>query len=435
MLAFLPILCGDIPWSASGLMRCFEIVAPEGTLVNATFPAAINRAPLGTGWTIGNLASQCLSQMLDRAFEFRSNVQASCCGTFDFACVAGVDQRAERPIPFLNVVMETVAGGYGARPARDGINTGGSFCIPMGRVPDAEITELLYPLLILWRREEQDSGGAGRQRGGSSCAVAMTPHGTSIPAHVIMASSGKATAQNPGLAGGYPGNLGHDLIVHGARVDAQFASGSLPTSLSELSGNVEISQCYAQSVLEPGDVLYMNCQGGGGYGDPILRDPQSVGRDYGEGSISLASGRDVYGVVLQEDGTVDSSATTKRRAQIRDSRRREMTVGSPLQGTADIEGGQPIDDNLTLASAGEGTRIACRHCAQVLGDEANVLHVGVLEGESCLAGPIVRSQPGLFIDAPVAFRQLICPGCGVALHTSIAPKGQIGTVNGFAVSY
>jgi N-methylhydantoinase B len=74
MLAFLPMLAGDIPWSAGGLMRCFDIVTPEGTLNNATFPAAVNRAPLGTGWIIGNLAAQCLSEMQECAGELLRDV-------------------------------------------------------------------------------------------------------------------------------------------------------------------------------------------------------------------------------------------------------------------------------------------------------------------------------------------------------------------------
>lgn len=434
MLAFLPILCGDIPWSASGLMRCFDIIAPEGTLVNATFPAAINRAPLGTGWMIGNLAAQCLSQMLDREFEFRKNVQASCCGTFDFACVAGMDERPETPVPFLNVVMETVAGGYGARPTHDGINTGGSFCIPMGRVPDAEITELLYPLLVLWRREEKDSGGAGRQRGGTSCAVAMTPHGTSLPANLIMSTSGKATAQNPGLAGGYPGNLGHDVIVQGAGVDHMLARGELPGNLDELSGTAEATQCFTNGMLSPGDVLYMNCQGGGGYGDPILRDMAMVAQDFSDGLLTTKAAKDIYGVVLNNIGSVDSDASTALRVEIRQTRLRNMVIGSMLDGRADVANGRPIDDNMTFVSNGSGSTICCKHCGQTLGDHDNVLHVGVIEGESSLAGPIVRSDPAHFLSEPVAFFQHVCPGCGTAVQTSIAPKNSKPTVSGFAVA-
>lgn len=434
MLAFLPILCGDIPWSASGLMRCFDIIAPEGTLVNAIFPAAINRAPLGTGWMIGNLVAQCLSQMLDREFEFRKNVQASCCGTFDFACVAGMDERHETPVPFLNVVMETVAGGYGARPMHDGINTGGSFCIPMGRVPDAEITELLYPLLVLWRREEKDSGGAGRQRGGTSCAVAMTPHGTSVPASLVMSTSGKATAQNPGLAGGYPGNLGHDVVVQGAGVTDMLARGELPGDLDELSGTAEATQCFSHGMLSPGDVLYMNCQGGGGYGDPILRDPAMVAQDFSDGLLTAKAAKEIYGVVLNNHGSADPGASTALRAEIRQARLRDMVIGSMLEGREDVANGRPIDDNMTFVSDGYASKICCKHCGQTLGDHDNVLHIGVIEGESYLAGSIVRSDPQRFVSESVAFVQHVCPGCGIAVQTSIVPKNSKLTVSGFAVA-
>lgn len=433
MLAFLPILCGDIPWSASGLMRCFDIVAPEGTLVNAKFPAAINRAPLGTGWMIGNLVAQCLSQMLDRQIEFRDNVQASCCGTFDFACVAGVDERPEQPVPFLNVVMETVAGGYGARPTHDGINTGGSFCIPMGRVPDAEVTELLYPLLVLWRREERDSGGAGRHRGGTSCAVAMTPHGTSLPAHVVMSTSGKAVSQNPGLAGGYPGSLGHDVIVQGAGVDAMLARGVIPGDFTELPGEAEATQCFATSVLAPGDVLYMNCQGGGGYGDPVLRDVGLVEQDLQDGLISSRAAREVYGVVTDDGGSVDRAASAVLRAEMKTARLRDMKVGVLLDGRAEEEG-RPIDDNLTLVGSDAAVHICCRHCGQALSGPDQILHLGIVEGPSSLAGPIVRSDPKHFVDEEVVFLQHVCPGCGTAIQSSIVPKEGNHIIGGFAVA-
>ncbi len=434
MLAFLPILCGDIPWSASGLMRCFDIVAPEGTLVNATFPAAINRAPLGTGWMIGNLAAQCLSQMLDREFEFRKNVQASCCGTFDFACVAGVDERGEQPVPFLDVVMETVAGGYGGRPTHDGINTGGSFCIPMGRVPDAEVTELLYPLLVLWRREEQDSGGAGRHRGGTSCAVAMTPHGTSLPANVVLSTSGKATAQNPGLAGGYPGMLGNDVIVHGAGVDKMLAMGKLPNKLGDLLGNAEATQCFATDILAPGDVLYMNCQGGGGYGDPILRDATMVAQDCLDGQISVEAARKIYGVAVGTDGSLDLEATVTLRGEIKKDRMRKMATKAIVAGRVAPDSGRPVDDNLTLVGDSGKVSVACRHCGQKLSEEDQLLHVGLYQGESSLAGPIVRSEPSEFVDEPVFFSQYLCPGCGTAIQTSIAPREEKPTISGFAVA-
>ena len=95
----------------------------------------------------------------------------------------------------------------------------------MGKAPDVEMTELLYPLLVLWRREEPDSGGAGRHRGGVSASIAMTPHGTSIPAALVLSSAGMATAQNQGLAGGAPGNLGHNALVRGSSLSSLIADG------------------------------------------------------------------------------------------------------------------------------------------------------------------------------------------------------------------
>lgn len=434
MLALLPMLAGDIPWSAGGLMRCFDIVTPEGTLNNATFPAAINRAPLGTAWLIGNLVAQCLSLMLDRNFEMRKNLQASCCGTYNVALVAGMDERNDTPTPFLNVVMESVAGGYGARASRDGISTGGNFCIPMGRVPDAEVTELLYPMLMLWRREETNSGGAGKYRGGASSAVAMTPHGTSLPAHVLLSTSGKATAQNPGLAGGYPGNLGYDVLVSGADARGLMAAGRIPSSLQELSGDALVTQCYETSVLAPGDVLYLNCQGGGGYGDPLHRDPDAVIEDVRSGIVSVAAAEQVYGVCLSADGEMDAVATDQRRAAIRAERHAMATVERLDEAKADLRDAIPIDENLASVAWGNGTRVACRHCGEILGDAENRLHVAVINADSAAAGPIVRSKPELFIDTPVQFQQYICPGCATALHTAISPVGAERTVNGFAVA-
>ena len=433
MLAFLPILAGDIPWSAGGLMRCFDIVTPEGTLNNATFPAAINRAPLGTGWIIGNLVAQCLSQMLDQSIELRKNVQASCCGTYNFACVAGMDERQHTPTPYLNVVMESVAGGYGARPARDGISTGGNFCIPMGRVPDAEISELLYPMLMLWRREERDSGGPGRQRGGASCAIAITPHGTSLPAHVVLASSGKATAQNPGLAGGYPGNLGYDVIVHGAGIIDSFKSGRIPTSLNDLPGSAEVTQCFAQSVLAPGDLLYLNCQGGGGYGDPLLRVPQAVAGDVADGLVSLDAAHTVYGVILDRTGAPDQAATSARREELRTDRRAAARAPANLPDLRHHSHGHALDDNLVMATGDEAI-VACRHCGQQLSDDANHLHLASLSGDSRSAGPGVRVSPEFFIDEAVYLHQYFCPSCFTAVHTGIGPKDAFFSVGGFALA-
>ncbi|OUC78075.1 hydantoinase B/oxoprolinase family protein [Gordonia lacunae] len=421
MLALLPILAGDIPWSAGGLMRCFDLIAEEGTINNASFPAAVSRGPIGPAWLTGNLVAECLSQMLDRDIELGTSVQASCCGTWDTAVLAGLDERGPQPVPFLDVVMEPMAGGYGARPVADGMDTGGLFCIPMGRIPDTEMTEFLYPLLTLWRREEPDSGGPGRQRGGVSASIAVTPYGSSIPMMLALASAGKAVAQNGGLAGGQPGNTGVEVLVRDAGVEELLADGRLPGRLDDLVGRCEYGTNYAETYLAPGEVLYMHWQGGGGYGDPIRREPAAVAYDLANGKVTIEGARINYGVVFH-DGEVDEAATDSLRAHIIDQRRERSETPSAPADTVDLRSSRRIDDNLAEVRVGDARVIACAHCGRRLGDtKSGHLALAKYEGPSNQAGPQVTSAPSEYIDAKVVFRQQCCPGCWSAVYSGIVP--------------
>jgi len=424
MLALLPILAGDIPWSAGGLMRCFDLITEEGTLNNATFPAAVSRGPIGPAWLTGSLIAECLSQMLDRDLELGKNVQATCCGTWDTAVIAGLDERGEQPVPFLNIIMEPMAGGYGARPHADGIDTGGLFCIPMGRVPDVEMTEFLYPVLTLWRREVPDSGGPGRHRGGLGASIAITPHGTSLPMGLVLASAGKAVAQNSGLCGGHPGNSGLDVVARQSRVAELLASGHMPSELEEISDTLEPGQNYASSYLAPGEVFSMTWQGGGGYGDPLTRDPAAVVRDVDEQKITLAAATDVYGVVLA-DGTVDDAGTAAARDRLRAGRKERSQVLGDTRGKSDVTTARRIDDNLVELPGGGG--VACRHCGEVLGDTER-LALALHEGPPTEAGPQIIAVAADYVDAPVVFRQYSCPSCWTALYSAVVPADHRDTV-------
>lgn len=421
MLALLPILAGDIPWSAGGLMRCFDLIAEEGTINNATFPAAVSRGPIGPAWLTGNLIAECLAQMLDRHLELGKNVQASCCGTWDTAVVAGLDERGEQPVPFLNIMMEPMAGGYGARPVADGMDTGGLFCIPMGRIPDTEMTEFLYPLLTLWRREEPDSGGPGRHRGGVSASLAVTPYGTSLPMGLVFASAGKAVAQNSGLAGGLPGNTGLEILARASGVQDLLAQGTIPATLDDLSGDKELGPCYAESYLAPGEVLYMHWQGGGGYGDPLRREPESVADDVRNGKVTPTAAADNYGVVLA-DGRVDEAGTEKKRNELREVRRDRSDVPESQEANLDLSRARRLDDNLVEVTIGESRAVGCAHCGRLLGDsKSGRLDLARYDGPSSDAGPQVTSDPGEYVDTEVVFRQHCCPGCWTAIYSGIVP--------------
>ena len=432
MLALLPILAGDIPWSAGGLMRCFDLVTEEGTINNASFPAAVSRGPIGPAWLTGTLVAECLSQMLDRSVDLGRSVQASCCGTWDTAVIAGLDERGPVPVPFINILMEPMAGGYGARPHADGMDTGGLFCIPMGRVPDTEMSEFLYPVLMLWRREEPDSGGPGRQRGGVSASLAMTPRGTSVPMGLVLASAGKAVAQNNGLAGGYPGNTGLEVIARGTGIADTLAAGTIPASLAAIGGEHGVGQNYAQSYLAPGDVFYMHWQGGGGYGDPLRRDPDAVLTDLREGKITAAGAGDVYGLARDEAGGIDVEGTSAARTELR-ARRRERTEPrcSISSDVLDISAARRLDENLVLADDDGHPVVGCAHCGQRLGDSRTgpALMLARYDGPPEEAGPQVTARAADYVDEPVVFRQYCCPNCWTAVYTSIVPASHADHVS------
>lgn len=424
MLAMLPILAKDIPWSAGGIMRCFDIISEEGTINNATFPAAVGRGPIGPAWLTGSLIGECLSQMLDRTVELGDSVQAASCGTHDTAVLAGLDQRGGAENPFINIVMDVMAAGYGARPNADGMDTGGLNCIPMGRIPDVEMTEYLYPLMTLWRREEPDTGGPGRRRGGVSGSSAMIPYGTGVPMGLVVASSGKGVAQNNGLSGGYPGNTALGVVVRGTTAKEAFAAGRLPTRLEDLGGDTEIRACYESSFLTPDDVFYMNWQGGGGYGDPVLRDPSDVVRDYHAGKVTLDGAQEQYGVVICGDN-VDEAATSATRQKIREARRAaggEVPESGPK---LDLSQAARLDDNLVEVSGADGVVIGCRHCGRRLGtDREDLLALAKVDEPAAAVGPQLTSAPDNYVDDDVVFRQMFCPGCWTAVYSGLVPASH-----------
>lgn len=429
MFAILPMLASDIPWAAGGLMRCFDLIAPEGTLVNATYPAAVSRAPIGPAWALGALVAECLSRMMDQTPEFLDRVQAAHCGTHDTAVIAGLDMRGPFPMPFLNVVMDVVAAGYGARAGTDGMDTGGVFPIPMGRIPDVEMNEYLTPVMTLWRREEPDTGGPGRQRGGLSGSAAYIAHGTEIPMGLVVASAGKGVSQNGGMAGGYPGNTSVGVVARGTDIKARLAAGQIDLTIDALQGAQELQPCYGETYIGPGDVLYMHWQSGGGYGDPLLRDPALVADDVAEFKVTAGTAESAYGVVL-DGGRVDEAATAELRSRQKAERRARSTAPSSSGRTHDLSAGRRLDDNLVAVPVDGSDVVACAQCGHELGDPRHDtrLKLASFDGPTTLAGPQVTADPAQYVDAEIVFRQLTCPGCYTAIYTGVVPATHVDHV-------
>ena len=318
MPALLTLLCGDIPWAAGGFVRCFDVISEPGTINDATFPAAVGKASVGSAWATHNVVSECVATLIDSSMPLRSHVMSVCMGTWDSAVLSGVDQRGHR---YVTSVGDPMAGGMGARTQSDGIDTGGLAFMPMGRIADAEMNEFNFPILYLWRREEPDSGGPGRQRGGvggSSCFVLHdAPDRT---ANLLTTGGGKAVPQAVGLAGGLPASTQHDVLIRGSDVRQVLSEGGLPTSLVAFTGERELMPAHLATSLAWDDVYYMHWTGGGGYGDPLARDPHAVAADVDARLVTSAAAANVYGAILHDDGTPDLEMTSHRRQALRRAR-------------------------------------------------------------------------------------------------------------------
>jgi N-methylhydantoinase B len=255
--------------------------------------------------------------------------------------------------------------------------------------------------------------------------VAITPHGTNLPMGLILAAAGKSIAQNAGLAGGYPGNTGLDVVARQGGLAEMLGAGRMPEALTEISDTIEIGQCYAQSYLAPGDVFSMHWQGGGGYGDPLRRDPEAVARDVGEGKVSRPGAAAMYGVELDEHGRVDGAGTERTRARIRDERRERSTMDgdfTPSAERVEVAAGRRLDDNLAEVGLDGSAVVACRHCGQVLADAAGgAARLARYEGRPADGGPQIITDPADYVDAPIVFRQFCCPGCWTALYSAVVP--------------
>jgi N-methylhydantoinase B len=310
-------LCADIPWATGGLWRCISVTSQPGTLNNADFPSAVGKASVASGFSTINAVEQCLSQMADSSDSLEDHTYANGCGTWDLCVLSGLDQHGN---PFTTMLTDAMGAGCGAAMNRDGVDTGGILGMPMGRMPDVEMTEFSAPLLYLWRREEPDSGGPGKFRGGVTASLALIPHDTEVPMAQVISGAGKTVSQNIGAVGGYPGNSQLDVAVRNAEVRRLLAAGTIPSSIDEMGGVQEILSCAEEAVLGPDDAHIMFWQGGGGYGDPLLRSPDKVANDVVEMRVSESSARNIYGVVLR-DLAVDEPATDAQRAHIRSSRR------------------------------------------------------------------------------------------------------------------
>ncbi|MFN8217049.1 MAG: hydantoinase B/oxoprolinase family protein [Solirubrobacterales bacterium] len=317
MAAFLPMLCFDVPWATGGLEDIVEIIAEPGTLNNAEHPAGVTGGSTFGEAITENLATACLGKMLASSDEHRDEAMATWYPYVNLQIVAGEKDQHGRP--FAAVMLDCAAGGAGAKSFRDGIDCGGWIESVSIAMPNVESNERHYPVLELYRRRLEDTSGAGKFRGGVGMEVMYVPHDVEVVQAIVIAGA-VSQPEAPGVFGALPAAVQANLILRDSNVREMLAGGKVPLDREELeSPHTDILQAKDTTMLGPDDVHVAWYSGGGGYGDPLLRDPELVLRDFVQGLVSGPVARNTYGVVI-EDGAVDAEATETAREEIRSKR-------------------------------------------------------------------------------------------------------------------
>jgi N-methylhydantoinase B len=148
------LLAEDVP-AAAGLMRPIEVIAPEGTIVNARPPAAVAGGNVETSQRIVDVLLRALAQAIP------NRIPAAASGTMNNLTIGGIDPRTGEPFAYY----ETVAGGMGARPGKPGVSGVHTHMTNSLNTP-AEALEYAYPIRVLRYSLRLQSGGNGRFRGG-----------------------------------------------------------------------------------------------------------------------------------------------------------------------------------------------------------------------------------------------------------------------------
>ncbi|MDA8108406.1 MAG: hydantoinase B/oxoprolinase family protein [Betaproteobacteria bacterium] len=420
MVALNQLLCWDQYFCIGGALRHVEFDPTPGTFNCANFPASVSTAPVQAMEISLYPAYNVLSKMIYPDPELRRDLM--CIGgtsQWPATIFRGTDQWGER---YGYLLVDPIGGAIGAFSEGDGINTGGQSRTPICKLPNVEHTEQTFPLLFLYRKEVIDSGGAGKWRGGLSAESCFVPHRTERITHDTL-SSGNATPTSPGMMGGYPGSVNVYKFKRGTDVKERLARREMPADIAELGGRDELLELRQESFTqEPEDVYAVLWSAAGGYGDPFERDPERVRADVVENrAVSRAAAREVYGVVLREDGTLDAQATAKLRAAVREAHRRKDGPARKLSGKVVLRATEHLD----VRRENGALRCACARCAADLGPlGANYKDACVMEERDIsAANPNIGDWRRYVDDRPV-FRQFHCPGCGALVENEVAREND-----------
>ncbi|MFB6311756.1 MAG: hydantoinase B/oxoprolinase family protein [Salinirussus sp.] len=282
MAVIMALIGQDLPKN-DGFYRPIETITPEGTMVNP-----VGNAPVAAGWEIAMRAGELVTKAMADAVPEKTIAASK--GIVCNLAYGGRDPRDDEEY----VYYETVAGGYGARAEKDGMEAVQTHFQNTANSPIEEL-ETEIPLYV--RRYEliRDSAGAGRTRGGLGVRRDMEFYDHRASFSVL---SDRSNSTPWGLFGGQSGRPAKYII-------------------NPDSSNPRVVGSKSTTELQPNDIASVQTPGGGGYGDPLERPPEAVREDVRNEKVSVAAAENEYGVVI-DPGTlnIDYDATARKRAEL-----------------------------------------------------------------------------------------------------------------------
>lgn len=247
----------------SGFFDAIEIEAPEGTIVNPRAPAAVGARSIGCNKVVRAIFS-AFADLLPPERRLAPGHDA-------VPAIVFSGDHKNRPGQF--VYLETMGGGLGASAAADGMDAIQVHMTNTSNLP-VEALEHEYPLVVEEYAMVEDSGGAGRHRGGLGLARQIRAVADTV---LFSARSDNHVIAPPGIDGGAAGSAAR-LILNNGKADAR----ELPSKVSALT-------------LRAGDSARLETAGGGGFGPPDGRSPELLADDVRSGKLSRTEAEWRYG--------------------------------------------------------------------------------------------------------------------------------------------
>jgi N-methylhydantoinase B len=402
-------LGSDTPFMTGGLLRHTEFVHSPGTILQADFPAPVNRGTSIPLRYAGILSSRLISRMATCDPDQRAKSIATASGSEPLLSV-GLTGRKDNGSRLMRVFVDTIGCGSGAQFGHDGDDTGGAPSNLGAIIPNVEDNEAAGGLLYIYRREEPDTSGPGHFRGGKGIGFAIVPHGAT-DVSVNLAGCGVAFPPTAGMFGGYPSGARFARVVRQSGVWDR-GSDPWPSDDEHLIGQTEVLEGKLQGVrLDGDDVLVIVGGGGNGIGDPLQRTPSDVERDVEAFVYTKETADRLYSLTTTEAS--DSSAAQPRR----------------VRGTANASADQPSTRRVGPhpdVYVDASSRYRCARCEHDLGPDSGwyvseLRHVVRPLGELGLG----YQESVAMTDADITLHEYFCPGCATLLEVDIAPEHEL----------